>query len=162
MFLRLPKVHQIVNDILFPDCCLTRLSPRFIVNRVQIKFMNRDSIDCSNSIDINVLIVFCSCYSVLSSSRYTPCFKIPVDRRCIRGTVKRTLDYCQFLSGRYMYNGAQDSLALKKHVKVKRGTQTTYTIQLDIMFTDLLLFIHPGISSLQLYFNQHSFLTQQM
>lgn len=27
-----------------------------------------------------------------------------------------------------MYSDAQDSLALKKHIKVKQGTQTTYTI----------------------------------
>lgn len=88
-----------VQMLSYPSC-LTRFSPRFIINGVQIKFMNRDSIDSPNSINVNMLVVFCSSYSVFSSGG-SPCFKIPVDRGCIWGPAKRILDCRQLLSGRY-------------------------------------------------------------
>lgn len=121
IFFRLPKV---LNNHA-PKCgcypipnCLTRLSPRFIVNRVQIKLMHRNSIDCPNGININVLVVLSSSYSVLCSSRYTSCFKIPVDRGCIRSPEKR-------LSSRLILaftKEVQCRLALKKHRMVVTST----------------------------------------
>lgn len=120
-FFRLPKVLNYHA----PKCgcypipnCLTRLSPRFIINRVQIKLMHRNSIDCPNGININVLVVLSSSYSVLCSSRYTSCFKIPVDRGCIRSPEKRLLSRLILALTREV----QCRLALKKHRMVVTST----------------------------------------
>ena len=67
---------------------LTRFSPRFIINRVQIKLMYRHSIDSTNSIHVNVLVVFANGCSVLCCSSGSSWLEIPVDRWCIRCTNK--------------------------------------------------------------------------
>jgi len=67
---------------------LTRFSPGFIVNRVQIKLMYGHSIDCTNSIHVNVLVVFADGCSVLCCSSGSSWLEIPVDRWCIRCTNK--------------------------------------------------------------------------
>ena len=68
---------------------LTRLSPRFVINWVQIEFMHRHTIDCTNCIHINVFIVFC----ILYCSRSTSWLEIPVYRCCIWSSEEKLFEH---------------------------------------------------------------------
>ena len=109
---------------------LTRFSPGFIINRVQIKLMYRHSIDSTNSIHINVLVVFANGCSVLCRSSGSSWLEIPVNRWCIRCTNKlmtsNTLRYKKAASNNSQAITVERACTTAKHKKC-----TVHVIMVD-------------------------------
>ena len=111
---------------------LTRFSPGFIINRVQIKLMYRHSIDSTNSIHVNVLVVFADGCSVLCCSSGSSWLEIPVDRWCIRCTNKlmtsNTLRYKKAASNNSQAITVERACTTAKHKKCTVHVIMVHTI----------------------------------